>query len=168
MWTLWGLPPEGMYARSAERSQERLLLLCQPRYRAHYFTFWALIPWISFEDLMKALSLKQPWANLILSGRKTIETRKWKTSYRGDLLICSSLQPDKNFAYNVNFLTGIHERPFGKAICLVELYDCKKMTIEHGMVMANLIIFQWILIGRECHPNQNWPKTNFYVKNLSF
>ena len=35
-----------------------------------------------YED-MKALSIRQPWAELILQGRKTIELRTWKTCYRG-------------------------------------------------------------------------------------
>src|SRR6478672_6960340 len=30
-----------------------------------------------------ALSVKQPWASLILSGRKTIEIRSWPTARRG-------------------------------------------------------------------------------------
>ena len=42
---------------------------------------------------MKALSVKQPWANMIASGEKTIETRTWMTSYRGQVLIVSSKQP---------------------------------------------------------------------------
>ncbi len=42
---------------------------------------------------MKALSVKQPWANAIASGEKTIETRKWFADYRGPLLIVSSKQP---------------------------------------------------------------------------
>ncbi len=65
----------------------------------------------------KAISLKQPWANLVAEGKKTIETRKWKTNYRGSLLICSSQKP------NIE--------PFGKAICTVELYDIKPMTKDH-------------------------------------
>lgn len=43
---------------------------------------------------MKALSVKQPWAALIASGQKTIETRTWPTKYRGALLICSSAKPE--------------------------------------------------------------------------
>jgi len=31
---------------------------------------------------MKTLTVRQPWANLIASGRKTIETRTWSTNYR--------------------------------------------------------------------------------------
>ncbi len=34
---------------------------------------------------MKALSFHQPWAELILQGRKTIEVRTWFTRYRGPL-----------------------------------------------------------------------------------
>lgn len=63
---------------------------------------------------MKAISLKQPWANLVAEGKKTIETRKWKTSYRGELIICSSKKPN------------IY--PAGYAIAKVELYDIKPMT----------------------------------------
>jgi hypothetical protein len=32
-----------------------------------------------------ALSVRQPWAELIISGRKSIETRAWTTDYRGIL-----------------------------------------------------------------------------------
>ena len=34
-----------------------------------------------------ALSLKQPWAALLVSGRKTVEVRKWNTRFRGELLV---------------------------------------------------------------------------------
>ncbi len=63
---------------------------------------------------MKAISLKQPWANLIAAGKKTIETRKWSTKYRGPLLIVSSLRP------NIP--------PVGCAIAVAELVDCRPMT----------------------------------------
>jgi activating signal cointegrator 1 len=36
---------------------------------------------------VKALTIRQPWASLIAAGVKTIETRGWRTSYRGDILI---------------------------------------------------------------------------------
>jgi len=44
---------------------------------------------------MKALSLKQPFAELILQGRKTIELRKWNTKFRGEFFIHASKSPDK-------------------------------------------------------------------------
>jgi len=36
---------------------------------------------------MKAISLWQPWASLVVLGEKQIETRSWDTGYRGPLLI---------------------------------------------------------------------------------
>lgn len=36
---------------------------------------------------MKALTLTQPWATLVAIGAKRIETRGWKTDYRGPLAI---------------------------------------------------------------------------------
>ena len=45
---------------------------------------------------VKALSLKQPFAELVVSGKKTIELRKWNTKFRGEFLIHASQSPDKN------------------------------------------------------------------------
>jgi len=63
---------------------------------------------------VRALSVKQPWANMIASGKKTIETRTWATSYRGPLLIVSSKRP------NIP--------PAGSAVAIAELVDCRRMT----------------------------------------
>lgn len=40
---------------------------------------------------MKVLSIKEPFATLICEKKKTIETRSWKTNYRGKLYIHASL-----------------------------------------------------------------------------
>lgn len=37
--------------------------------------------------MTKALTLTQPWATLVALGIKRIETRGWRTEYRGPLLI---------------------------------------------------------------------------------
>ncbi len=36
---------------------------------------------------MKAISIRQPWASLIIAGGKDIENRSWPTAYRGPVLI---------------------------------------------------------------------------------
>jgi hypothetical protein len=36
---------------------------------------------------MKAITIKQPWATLLMLGEKKIETRSWATKHRGRLLI---------------------------------------------------------------------------------
>lgn len=45
---------------------------------------------------MKALSIKQPWAWLIVNGHKDIENRTWKTDFRGELYIHAGNSFDKD------------------------------------------------------------------------
>lgn len=40
---------------------------------------------------LRALSLRQPWAWLVVNGYKDIENRSWRTNHRGPLLIHASL-----------------------------------------------------------------------------
>ena len=87
---------------------------------------------------MKALSVHQPFASLIAAGEKTIETRRWPTSYRGDLLIVSTLRP-----YRPN--PGL---PLGQALCVVMLYDCVPSTFDHASAACCSIYegaWSWLL-----------------------
>jgi len=59
---------------------------------------------------MKALSLKQPFAELIVSGKKTIELRNWNTKFRGKFLVHASKVPDKKAMRDF----GFNELPLGK------------------------------------------------------
>ena len=72
---------------------------------------------------MKCLSVSQPFADLIISGKKTIELRKWNTNFRGEFLIHSPLkirsEDCKRLKINKKLVTGAI---IGKA----ELYDVKK------------------------------------------
>jgi hypothetical protein len=36
---------------------------------------------------MKILSVRQPWASLIVNGFKDVENRTWPTRYRGRILV---------------------------------------------------------------------------------
>jgi len=65
---------------------------------------------------MKAISIKQPWVDLILSGRKTIETRFWKTNLLGDYLICCSKYPESPLS--------------GKAVAVITFTKIRKMLPE--------------------------------------
>ena len=47
---------------------------------------------------MKALSIMQPWAWLIVAGHKDIENRTWPTSYRGPVLIHAGKRMDPEYA----------------------------------------------------------------------
>lgn len=43
---------------------------------------------------MKALSIRQPWARLIMARIKPVENRRWSTSYRGRILIHAAKTDD--------------------------------------------------------------------------
>lgn len=73
--------------------------------------------------IYKTLSVKQPWAHLIATGRKSVEMRSWKTDYRGQLLITASSSP-KNKTFEGQKL------PAGGAICLVDLVDIRLFTAD--------------------------------------
>ena len=55
---------------------------------------------------MKALSLHPYWAMQFLIGEKTIECRSWKTSYRGDILICAGAKKEPGCISGMGLLLG--------------------------------------------------------------
>ena len=80
---------------------------------------------------MIVLSLTEPYATLIKNGVKTIETRSWKTSYRGKLYIhASSTKIPKKYRDDKELmnLVNINELNFGNIICSCELVDCIEMA----------------------------------------
>lgn len=61
---------------------------------------------------MKALTIREPWASLIINGYKEYEFRSWKTNYRGKILIHAGLKVDdkilKKFKnYNIECQKGV-------------------------------------------------------------
>ena len=70
---------------------------------------------------MKALSLKQPWAELVLQGKKKIEIRKWNTKFRGKFFIHSSKVPDSDAMEKF----GFSDLPCGFILGEAELVDVK-------------------------------------------
>lgn len=71
---------------------------------------------------MKTLSLKQPYAELILQGRKKIELRKWNTNFRGSFFIHASLIPDKMAMKKF----GFESLPLGVIVGKANLMGVKK------------------------------------------
>jgi hypothetical protein len=71
---------------------------------------------------MKALSLKQPFAELILQGRKKIELRKWNTRFRGEFLIHASKNADADAMREF----GFSNLPAGCIVGKATLKDVKK------------------------------------------
>jgi len=70
---------------------------------------------------MKAISVWQPWALLLVHGLKKIETRSWLTKYRGPLLIHAALKELPGL--------GILNLPRGGIIGTVDLIDCQEINL---------------------------------------
>ncbi|HRG94681.1 MAG TPA: ASCH domain-containing protein [Polyangiaceae bacterium] len=76
---------------------------------------------------MRALSVKQPWAELIALGKKKIEFRTWQRDFRGDLLIVASKsrQDDECEEEGLDPTRLV----YGAAICVVDFW---KVTGSDG------------------------------------
>ena len=60
---------------------------------------------------MKVLTIKEPYASLIINGYKMYEFRSWKTNYRGKILIHSGLNIENDMLdrfkdYNLDYVKG--------------------------------------------------------------
>lgn len=104
---------------------------------------------------MKALTIRQPWAQLIALGEKTIETRTRATSHRGPLAIHAGLHPPpkcqrcngtgmpgpEGDACDVCAGDGIdtvgdthgEELVFGAIVAVVNVVDCVPVVRPNGM-----------------------------------
>jgi GNAT superfamily N-acetyltransferase len=112
---------------------------------------------------VKTLSVKQPWAELIAQGIKTVELRTWATTHRGPLLIAAGQAYDARGAHhNV-------DGPRGVACCTVALLACRPALIGDAhnagvpaLLMADLLeqcdargraLYAWVLAdARRANP----------------
>lgn len=88
--------------------------------------------------MLKALSLTQPWATLVAIGAKTVETRSWRTSYRGPIAIHASK------GYPMGARVVCLQEPFrsvlqaegplqlGAIVALVQLVDVRPVELLVG------------------------------------
>ncbi|MDQ4101748.1 MAG: ASCH domain-containing protein [Thermoproteota archaeon] len=82
--------------------------------------------------MTNCLSLRQPYAELIVSGRKTTELRKWNTRFRGEFLVHASKAIDKEAckSCNIEICSLITGAIVGSAILYdVKLYQSKEEFI---------------------------------------
>ena len=78
---------------------------------------------------MKVLTIKQPWASLIMLGLKKYEFRSWKTDYRGELLIHAGKGIDKDGMERLKRYIP-ENMPTEKILGKVKLIDCIKTSSE--------------------------------------
>jgi ASCH domain len=71
----------------------------------------------------KALSIRQPWAELILRGTKRVEFRSMRTHIRERVYVYASLTPGDEEAFNKLGL-AVGELPTGLIVGTVEIVGC--------------------------------------------
>lgn len=86
---------------------------------------------------MKALTIKEPWASLIIEEYKKYEFRSWKTKYRGKILIHAGLGIEKDMMerfkdYNIDINPGyiIGEATITDCILVDEEFNCELRCID--------------------------------------
>lgn len=108
---------------------------------------------------MKAITIKQPWASLIVYGIKDIENRTWPcpkkyigqrvlihasaTSWTWHRVINYFTKPIQDvfikFGYNGAWLRGL---PTGSIVGSVEIVDC---VVNHPSIWAEERVYNWVL-----------------------
>lgn len=104
---------------------------------------------------MKALTIKQPWASLIVNEYKKYEFRSWKTNYRGKVLIHAGLSKENDIinkvqSYNLEYINGAI---IGEA----DIVDCIPVDKEFDQ---NLKQIDSIVYGNDHVGNYAWKLEN--------
>ncbi len=84
---------------------------------------------------MKVLTIRQPWATLIVEGVKKYEFRSWKTNYRGEFLIHAGKGIDKEAMKRLSKYLP-ENLPLGKIIGKATLTDCIPMSEEFANMLS--------------------------------
>lgn len=109
---------------------------------------------------MKVLTIKQPFASLIVEGLKEYEFRTWKTKYRGEFLIHAGKGVDKKAmdkfkCFNLDY-------PSGCIIGKVTLTDCIKIDDEARKMLKEKksIVYDSVV------NNTDWDGFGFKMENI--
>lgn len=109
---------------------------------------------------MKVLTIKQPFASLIVEGLKEYEFRTWKTKYRGEFLIHAGKGVDKKAmekfkCFNLDY-------PSGCIIGKVTLTDCIKIDDEARKMLKEKksIVYDSVI------NNTDWEGYGFKMENI--
>lgn len=90
---------------------------------------------------MKVISIRQPWASLIINGYKGYEFRSWRTKFRGKVLIHASNKIEKEYLERFKELNL--EYPTSAILGSVEITDCVSVTkeFEDKLILENELVY---------------------------
>jgi hypothetical protein len=110
-------------------------------------------------ETFPALSVRQPWAELIVSGRKPLELRSWQQSYRGRIWIHAGKHVDEALDARFDLCHPFRGGFIGSAeLTSIELLDERRWELwrdlHHSSGPFELGMFAWVLAHpkRLAHP----------------
>lgn len=84
----------------------------------------------------RVLTVRQPWAWAIITGRKAVENRTWSTRFRGRILVHAGASvwrgPEAGILGDVPI-----DMPRAAIVGSVEIYDCVPVTMVLGDRLAS-------------------------------
>ena len=98
---------------------------------------------------MRAITVRQPWAQLIAIGAKRYETRSWRTMYRGRIAIhaSASMKP--------------HERELLGMPAFAQALGSHARSLKHGAIIAVAQLDDCMLCRPVTHDNVGYPENLF-------
>ena len=109
---------------------------------------------------MKAITIKQPFASLIIEGYKEYEFRTWRTKFRGDILIHAGKGVDKKAMEKNKHL--VSDCPSGCMLGIVKITDCIKIDDDARLMLKekNNIVYDHVITDKE------WDGFGFKLENV--
>jgi hypothetical protein len=112
-------------------------------------------PQMSIQDTLfgeapapKALTVKQPFASLIMAGIKDVENRTWKTNFRGTIVVHAGRGVANVRGTNIKPPTS--EYPAGAIIGTVDIVGCVRDSTSEWAMDGH---WHWLLANpRPCAP----------------
>lgn len=100
--------------------------------------------------MMRALTVKQPWAWAIIHGGKTIENRRWRTRHRGPLAIHASARDDQTAWTDPRIVNALREAnqlydPALNGGAFIGVVDLVDIVRDHDSRWAEPGAWHWIL-----------------------
>jgi ASCH domain len=123
---------------------------------------------------MRALSIRQPWAELILLGHKTIEARSRRTNNRERVHICAArgrIEKPEEARISEQFGLDIDGLPRGVVVGTVEIVGCRILTTEDSQAACFKVLkadgpYAWLLErpqrAKRLRAPKNHPQPSFF------
>ena len=95
---------------------------------------------------MRALTIRQPWASLIICGEKDVENRTWTTRYRGPLAVHAGYRADHDLQpWQQDIVERLNTLPRGAIIGIVDLRD---IVSDSSSRWAETGHYHWVLTNQ--------------------